>query len=34
MAGQPVQTFRNGDVLEGRGILAGFKLAVSDLWPE
>ena len=32
IAGQPVQTYRNGDILEGRGLLAGFKLAISDLW--
>ncbi|MBA3875124.1 MAG: Uma2 family endonuclease, partial [Anaerolineae bacterium] len=30
----PVQTFRNGDILEGRGLLTGFKLAISDLWPQ
>ena len=34
IAGQPVQTYRNGDVLEGRGLLVGFKLVISDLWPE
>ncbi len=34
ITGQPVQTFRNGDVLAGRGILAGFRLAVSDLWSQ
>ncbi len=34
VAGQPVQTYRNGDILEGRSLLAGFKLAVSDLWPQ
>lgn len=34
IAGQPVRTFRNGDILEGRGILAGFKLVVNDLWPQ
>lgn len=34
MAGKTVQTFRNGDILEGRGLLEGFKLAVSDIWPE
>lgn len=32
--GEPVKTYRNGDVLEGRGLLAGFKLAISDIWPE
>ena len=34
IAGQPVKTFRNGDILEGRGLLAGFTLPVSDIWPE
>ncbi len=34
ITGQPVQTYRNGDTLEGRGILTGLKIAVSDLWPQ
>ncbi len=34
IAGQPVQTLRIGEILKGRGLLAGFKLAVSDIWPQ
>lgn len=34
IAGQPVKTLRNGEILEGRGLLLGFKLALSDIWPE
>ena len=34
ITGQPVQTYRNGDILEGRGLLLGFKLAVNELWPQ
>ena len=33
ITGQPVQTYRNGDVLEGRGLLKDFKVVISDLWP-
>jgi len=31
---QPVRTYRNGDVLEGIGLLEGFKLEISTIWPE
>jgi Uma2 family endonuclease len=31
---QPVRTYRNGDVLEGVGILEGFKLEISAIWPQ
>jgi Uma2 family endonuclease len=34
ITGQPVQTYRNGDVLEGHGLLKGFKVVISDLWPQ
>ncbi|MCA0458459.1 MAG: Uma2 family endonuclease [Chloroflexi bacterium] len=31
--GEAVRTYRNGDVLEGRGVLEGFKLEISTIWP-
>ncbi len=31
--GEAVRTYRNGDVLEGRGILEGFRLEISTIWP-
>lgn len=30
---QSVRTYRNGDILEGVGILAGFGLEISSIWP-
>lgn len=31
--GEAVRTYRNGDVLEGRGVLEGFRLEISTIWP-
>ncbi len=31
---QPVRTYRNGETLEGIGILEGFRLEISSIWPE
>ncbi len=31
---QPVRTYRNGDTLEGIGILEGFHLEIRSIWPE
>ncbi|MBI1277931.1 MAG: hypothetical protein GC179_07365 [Anaerolineaceae bacterium] len=31
--GEAVRTYRNGDILEGRGILEGFRLEISTIWP-
>lgn len=31
--GEAVRTYRNGDMLEGRGILEGFRLEISTIWP-
>ena len=31
---QAVRTYRNGDILEGVGILDGFRLEISSIWPE
>jgi hypothetical protein len=31
---QPVRTYRNGETLEGLGLLEGFHLAISSIWPE
>lgn len=31
---QPVRTYRNGDVLEGVGVLEGFRLEISAIWPQ
>ncbi len=31
---QAVRTYRNGDTLEGLGVLEGFKLEISSIWPE
>lgn len=32
-SGEAVRTYRNGDILEGRGTLEGFKLEISTIWP-
>jgi len=31
---QPVRTYRNGEVLEGGGVLEGFRLEISAIWPQ
>lgn len=31
--GEAVRTYRNGETLEGRGILEGFRLEISTIWP-
>ena len=31
---QSVMTYRNGDTVEGVGVLAGFRLEISSIWPE
>jgi len=31
---QPVHTYRNGDTLEGIGILEGFRLEIRSIWLE
>ncbi len=31
--GEAVRTYRNGEILEGRGILEGFQLEISSIWP-
>ncbi len=31
--GEAVRTYRNGDILEGRGVLEGFRLEISSIWP-
>lgn len=31
--GQAVRTYRNGDILEGQGLLEGFELEISAIWP-
>ncbi len=31
---QAVRTYRNGETLEGVGILEGFRLEISSIWPE
>jgi Uma2 family endonuclease len=31
--GEAVRTYRNGDILEGRGVLEGFRLEISTIWP-
>jgi Uma2 family endonuclease len=31
---QPVRTYRNGEVLEGVGLLEGFRLEISTIWPQ
>jgi Uma2 family endonuclease len=33
VAREPVQTYRSGDTLEGCGLLAGFRLSISSVWP-
>jgi Uma2 family endonuclease len=33
IAGEPVQTYRSGDTLEGRGLLTGFRLEIASIWP-
>jgi len=33
IAGEAVRTYRNGDILEGRGVLEGFRLEISTIWP-
>lgn len=33
IAGEPVRTYRTGEILEGRGILEGFHLEISAIWP-
>jgi len=32
--GQAVRTYRNGEILEGVGVLEGFKLEISSIWPQ
>jgi len=34
LPGQPVRTYRNGDILEGVGVLGGFRLEISAIWPQ
>jgi Uma2 family endonuclease len=31
---QSVMTYRNGETVEGVGVLAGFHLEISSIWPE
>jgi Uma2 family endonuclease len=31
---QPVRTYCNGDILEGVGVLEGFRLEISAIWPQ
>ena len=31
---QAVRTYRNGDILEGVGVLEGFRLEISAIWPQ
>lgn len=31
---QAVRTYRNGETLEGVGVLEGFKLEIRSIWPE
>lgn len=31
--GEAVRTYRNGEVLKGRGVLEGFELEISSIWP-
>jgi Uma2 family endonuclease len=31
---QAVRTYRNGDILEGVGVLEGFRLEIRSIWPE
>lgn len=33
VSGEPVQTYRDGDVLEGHGLLEGFQLDIRAIWP-
>ena len=33
IAGEAVRTYPNGDILEGRGVLEGFRLEISTIWP-
>lgn len=33
LPGQSVHTYRNGDTLNGRGVLEGFTLEISAIWP-
>ncbi|MBL8156663.1 MAG: Uma2 family endonuclease [Anaerolineae bacterium] len=33
VAGEPVQTYRSGDTLPGRGLLEGFRLDIASVWP-
>ena len=33
IAGEAVRTYRNGEILEGRGLLEGFRLEISSIWP-
>jgi Uma2 family endonuclease len=33
LPGEPVQTYRNGDILQGRGVLAAFQLDIRAIWP-
>jgi Uma2 family endonuclease len=34
LPGEAVRTFRSGEVLEGQGVLAGFMLEISAIWPQ
>ena len=31
--GEAVRTYRNSEILEGRGVLEGFRLEISTIWP-
>ncbi len=33
VAGEAVKTYHNGDTLQGRGVLTGFQLEISSIWP-
>lgn len=33
LPGQPVRTYHNGDTLQGHGVLEGFTLEISAIWP-
>lgn len=34
LPGEAVRTYRSGEVLEGQGVLAGFTLEISTIWPQ
>lgn len=34
LPGQAVRTYRSGEVLEGQGVLVGFTLEISTIWPQ